>query len=159
MIQIKPLYILIDRFHAALPVSDNRILVSGGCSAIGALQDVHIFNTGEQVFFFFFLQYYCYFARSINIDEISCFLIELHFFSPPDTNMWTSLVSPLLCSRPRAGHSMMLLGSAILRDTGTHGQGENVKIQCALLVFGGSDCSGSFYDDTIKCTVEIPFDK
>lgn len=53
MIQIKPLYILIDRFHAALPVSDNRILVSGGCSAIGALQDVHIFNTGEQVFFFF----------------------------------------------------------------------------------------------------------
>ncbi|KAG7511431.1 acyl-CoA-binding domain-containing protein 4-like isoform X1 [Solea senegalensis] len=34
-------------FHAALPVSDNRILVSGGCSAIGALQDVHIFNTGE----------------------------------------------------------------------------------------------------------------
>lgn len=108
-------------FHAALPVSDNRILVSGGCSAIGALQDVHIFNT--------------------------------------DTNMWTSLVSPLLCSRPRAGHSMMLLGSAILRDTGTHGQGENVKIQCALLVFGGSDCSGSFYDDTIKCTVEIPFDK
>lgn len=53
MIQIKPLYILIDRFHAALPVSDNRILVSGGCSAIGALQDVHIFNTGEQVVFFF----------------------------------------------------------------------------------------------------------
>lgn len=53
MIQLKPLYILIDRFHAALPVSDNRILVSGGCSAIGALQDVHIFNTGEQVFFFF----------------------------------------------------------------------------------------------------------
>lgn len=73
--------------------------------------------------------------------------------------MWTSLASPLLCSRPRAGHSMMLLGSAILRDTGTHGQGENVKLQCALLVFGGSDCSGSFYDDTIKCTVEIPFDK
>lgn len=37
----------VNRFHAALPVSDNRILVSGGCSAIGALQDVHIFNTGE----------------------------------------------------------------------------------------------------------------
>lgn len=38
-----------DRFHAALPVSDNRILVCGGCSSIGALQDVHIFNTGELV--------------------------------------------------------------------------------------------------------------
>lgn len=37
------------RFHAALPVSDNRILISGGCSAIGALQDVHIYNIGEFV--------------------------------------------------------------------------------------------------------------
>nr|XP_046268680.1 acyl-CoA-binding domain-containing protein 5 isoform X3 [Scatophagus argus] len=34
-------------FHAALPVSDNRILICGGCSAIGALQDVHIFNTAS----------------------------------------------------------------------------------------------------------------
>lgn len=46
MAQLKNL-LYMDRFHAALPVSDNRILVSGGCSAIGALQDVHIFNTGE----------------------------------------------------------------------------------------------------------------
>ena len=35
------------RFHAALPVSDNRMLVSGGCSSIGALQDIHVFNVGE----------------------------------------------------------------------------------------------------------------
>ncbi|KAG1935865.1 acyl-CoA-binding domain-containing protein [Pimephales promelas] len=33
-------------FHAALPVSDNRVLISGGCSAIGALQDLHLFNIG-----------------------------------------------------------------------------------------------------------------
>lgn len=39
-------YFLMGRFHAALPVSDNRILVCGGCSAIGALQDVHVFNMG-----------------------------------------------------------------------------------------------------------------
>ncbi|XP_030575362.1 acyl-CoA-binding domain-containing protein 4 [Archocentrus centrarchus] len=108
-------------FHAALPVSDNKILVSGGCSAIGVLQDVHVFNT--------------------------------------DTNMWSSLACPLLCSKPRAGHSMILLGSTMLRDTETPGQGKNVKIQCALLVFGGSDCSGSFYNDTVKCTVEIPVDE
>lgn len=37
---------LMGRFHAALPVSDNRILVCGGCSAIGVLQDVHVFNIG-----------------------------------------------------------------------------------------------------------------
>lgn len=42
-------YLYMDRFHAALPVSDHKILVCGGCSAIGALQDVHIFNTGEFV--------------------------------------------------------------------------------------------------------------
>lgn len=54
---------------------------------------------------------------------------------------------------------MTLLGSTVLRDTETHGQGKNVKIQCALLVFGGSDCSASFYNDTVKCTVEIPVDK
>ncbi|XP_062295755.1 uncharacterized protein zgc:163014 [Scomber scombrus] len=108
-------------FHAALPVSDNRILVSGGCSAIGALQDVHIFNT--------------------------------------DTNMWNSVASPLLCSKPRAGHSMINLGSSILTDTQKHEQGEHVGVHCTLLVFGGSDCSGTFYSDAVKCTVEIPVDK
>uniref|UniRef100_A0A3B4ZZ58 RING finger protein B-like n=1 Tax=Stegastes partitus TaxID=144197 RepID=A0A3B4ZZ58_9TELE len=106
----------LPRFHAALPVSDNRILISGGCSAIGALQDVHIFNT---------------------------------------TSMWSSVVSPLLCSKPRAGHSMLNLGCTVLTDTEKQEQGENINIRCTLLVFGGSDCSGSFYNDTVKCTVEI----
>ncbi|XP_067469948.1 rab9 effector protein with kelch motifs [Thunnus thynnus] len=106
-------------FHTALPVSDNRILVSGGCSAIGALQDVHIFNT--------------------------------------DTNMWNSVASSLLCSKPRAGHSMINLGCSILTDTQKYEQGE--RVHCTLLVFGGSDCSGTFYSDVVKCTVEIPADK
>ncbi|XP_056282582.1 uncharacterized protein zgc:163014 isoform X1 [Pseudoliparis swirei] len=102
-------------FHAALPVSDNRILVSGGCSAIGALQDVHIFNT--------------------------------------DTHLWSPVVCPVLCSQPRAGHSLVNLGCSILMDAETHERGENVL--CTLLVFGGSDCSGTFYNDMVKCTVEI----
>ncbi|XP_039641661.1 rab9 effector protein with kelch motifs isoform X2 [Perca fluviatilis] len=108
-------------FHAALPVSDNRILVSGGCSAIGALQDVHMFNT--------------------------------------DTNMWSSVVSPPLCSKPRAGHSMINLSSSILTDAERREQGENVSVHCTLLVFGGSDSSGTFYNDTVKCTVAIPGNK
>uniref|UniRef100_A0A3Q2PPV2 Zgc:163014 n=1 Tax=Fundulus heteroclitus TaxID=8078 RepID=A0A3Q2PPV2_FUNHE len=99
-------------FHAAVPVLDNRILISGGCSAIGALQDVHVFNT--------------------------------------DTGMWSSVACPLLCSKPRAGHSMINLQTE---------QDENRNIKCSVLVFGGSDCSGSFYDDTIKCPVEISGDK
>ncbi|XP_028995060.1 uncharacterized protein zgc:163014 isoform X2 [Betta splendens] len=105
-------------FHAALPVSDNRILVSGGVSAIGALQDVHIFNT--------------------------------------DTNLWSPVASPLLSSRPRAGHSMISLGCSTLTDAEKHERGQNVSVHCRLLVFGGSDCCGTFYNDTLKCTVEIP---
>ncbi|XP_056151347.1 uncharacterized protein zgc:163014 [Lampris incognitus] len=103
-------------FHAALPVSANRMLVSGGCSATGALQDVHIFDM--------------------------------------DTRMWSSVASPLLCSRPRAGHSIINLGNSILSDA--EKQGEHGKTQCTVLVFGGSDCSGTFYNDTIKCRVDIP---
>ncbi|XP_074548873.1 uncharacterized protein LOC141807017 isoform X2 [Halichoeres trimaculatus] len=106
-------------FHAAVPVSHNRILISGGCSAIGALQDVHIFN--------------------IN------------------TNMWSSLASPLLCSRPRAGHSMLRLGCSSLTDAKK--QDKKVLEKCSLLVFGGSDFSGNFYNDTVKCTVEVPGDE
>uniref|UniRef100_A0A667Y7R5 Zgc:163014 n=1 Tax=Myripristis murdjan TaxID=586833 RepID=A0A667Y7R5_9TELE len=108
-------------FHAALPVSENRMLISGGCSAVGALQDVHIFNV--------------------------------------DTNMWSSLVCPLLCSKPRAGHSIINLDYSSLANIQSQKQGKHGNIQCTLLVFGGSDCSGTFYNDTIKCKVEIPGDK
>ncbi|XP_077395658.1 uncharacterized protein LOC144031969 isoform X2 [Festucalex cinctus] len=106
-------------FHAALPVSDNRILVSGGCSAIGALRDVHVFNI--------------------------------------DTNMWSSVASSELSLKPRAGHSMIdLTSSTTSAHSQTQRQDESVKVHCTLLVFGGSDCSGTFYNDTVKCTVEIP---
>uniref|UniRef100_A0A8C7F7X0 Zgc:163014 n=1 Tax=Oncorhynchus kisutch TaxID=8019 RepID=A0A8C7F7X0_ONCKI len=105
-------------YHAALPVSDNRMLVSGGCSAVGALQDVHIFNT--------------------------------------DTSMWHSVVSPLLCARPRAGHSVINLGGSVISDADKQKKGEYANIHCTLLVFGGSDCAGTFYNNTVKCTVEIP---
>ncbi|CAL9686610.1 unnamed protein product [Knipowitschia caucasica] len=91
-------------YHAAVPLSDNRILVSGGCSAVGALQDVHIFNM--------------------------------------DTRMWTAVVSPLLSSVPRAGHSVVVVG-------------EEKPGERTLLVFGGSDCDGTFYNDSAKCIVDI----
>uniref|UniRef100_A0A3Q3D400 Zgc:163014 n=1 Tax=Hippocampus comes TaxID=109280 RepID=A0A3Q3D400_HIPCM len=110
----------LPRFHAALPVSDNRILVSGGCSAIGALRDVHVFNT--------------------------------------DTNLWSSVASSELSFKPRAGHSMIhLTSSTTPADSLTQRRDESVKVHCTLLVFGGSDCSGTFYNDMVKCAVEIPF--
>ncbi|TRY58358.1 hypothetical protein DNTS_034202 [Danionella cerebrum] len=122
-VKYKDLPPLARGFHAALPVSDNRVLISGGCSAVGALQDLHLFNI--------------------------------------ENSSWTSLTSPLLCAKPRAGHSIINLTSGtssswavrVNRDesqTGSH------SLVCPILVFGGSDCSGTFYNDTLKCTLEIP---
>ncbi|KAG7328301.1 hypothetical protein KOW79_008245 [Hemibagrus wyckioides] len=109
-------------FHAALPVSDNRVLISGGCSALGALQDLHLFNI-----------------------ETSC---------------WTSVVCPLLSSKPRAGHSLISLTSTAPSHTDERDQGDGhhtcLSTQHTILVFGGSDCTGMFYDDTVKCVIEIP---
>lgn len=105
-------------FHSALPFSNNQILVSGGCCALGALQDVHIFNI--------------------------------------DTRMWTSVVCPPLTSMPRAGHSILGLGCTVASHKDQDGDRDDlVTTQCELLVFGGSDGAGNFYNDTIKCTVEF----
>ncbi|XP_061088061.1 uncharacterized protein zgc:163014 isoform X2 [Conger conger] len=101
-------------FHAAVPVSDNRMLISGGCSAIGALQDLHVFHL--------------------------------------ETSSWSSIASPVLCSKPRAGHSLLLL--TVNDEKEVPGQ-----VGCTVLVFGGSDCAGTFYNDTTECTVEIPGEK
>ncbi|XP_019909984.3 tip elongation aberrant protein 1 isoform X3 [Esox lucius] len=108
-------------YHAALPVSHNRMMISGGCSAIGALQDIHIFNV--------------------------------------DTSMWSSVVSPLLWTKPRAGHSMIHLEGSVLSSADKQKQGEDANTHYTLLVFGGCDCAGTFYNDTVKCTLEIPDEK
>lgn len=34
-------------FHAALAVSDQKVLISGGCNARGALHDAFVFHLGE----------------------------------------------------------------------------------------------------------------
>lgn len=49
----------------------------------------------------------------------------------------------------------MHLSSSAPKYTETSEQRANVSVCCALLVFGGSDCCGTFYNDTVKCTVEI----
>ncbi|XP_066526166.1 rab9 effector protein with kelch motifs [Hoplias malabaricus] len=109
-------------FHAALPVSDNRVLISGGCSTLGALKDLHLFNT--------------------------------------DTNSWTSLVCPVLCSKPRAGHSLICLSGTAVSDARKQ-EDYNIcpSTHNTVLVFGGSDGAGIFYDDAIKCNIEIPAEK
>ncbi|KAJ7988628.1 hypothetical protein DPEC_G00311190 [Dallia pectoralis] len=108
-------------YHAALPVSNNKMMISGGCSAIGALQDIHIFNV--------------------------------------DTSMWSSVVSPLLYAKPRAGHSMIHLEGSVLSNTDKQEQGNDANTPYTIMLFGGSDCAGTFYNDIVKCTLEISDDK
>ncbi|XP_072128143.1 kelch domain-containing protein 2 isoform X2 [Mobula birostris] len=93
--------------HAAVPVNENKILISGGYNLTGALHDVFIFNL--------------------------------------DTYNWSSLNHHPLSSVPRAGHSLVYLSSS-QGSTGT----------CLkLLVFGGSDSAGQFYNDTLQVTMEL----
>lgn len=70
--------------------------------------------------------------------------------------MWSSVACPLLSSKPRAGHSVIALGCTATspqdQDEGREGP---ITTHCKLLVFGGSDCAGNFYSDTVKCTVEV----
>ncbi|MGH0171079.1 UNVERIFIED_CONTAM: hypothetical protein FKN15_060322, partial [Acipenser sinensis] len=102
-------------FHAAVPVSDNKVLISGGCSAIGALQDMHLFNL--------------------------------------DNSTWSCVTPSGLCSVPRAGHSMINLDVPRLTDAEREKQPNGTF--CMILMFGGSDCSGKFYNDTVKSILEI----
>ncbi|CAG10604.1 unnamed protein product [Tetraodon nigroviridis] len=86
------------------------------------------------------------------------YLNDLHVLDL-DTNTWSSVPCPPLCSRPRAGHSVVHLSSSAPKPSETSEQREGVSACCTLLVFGGSDCCGTFYNDTLKCTLEIPDDQ
>lgn len=66
------------------------------------------------------------------------------------------MVCPLLCSKPRAGHSLISLGGTADPNTEAKEHGDRPSTQYTVLVFGGSDYAGTLYDDTIKCTIEIP---
>uniref|UniRef100_A0A452HLJ2 Kelch domain containing 9 n=1 Tax=Gopherus agassizii TaxID=38772 RepID=A0A452HLJ2_9SAUR len=102
-------------FHAAMPVSDQKILISGGCNAKGALQDVFTFHL--------------------------------------DTFAWSTVTHSHLSLVPRAGHMLLNLTSAHLTDVDKESQSKcNL---CTVLVFGGSDCAGTFYNSTSKIQLDL----
>lgn len=67
---------------------------------------------------------------------------------------------PLLCSKPRAGHSLISLTGTAPSHTDEMDQEDGLytcpSIEYTILVFGGSDCTGTFYDDAFKCVMKIP---
>ncbi|KAL9849159.1 kelch domain-containing protein 2-like isoform 2-T2 [Geothlypis trichas] len=102
-------------FHAALAVSDQKVLISGGCNARGALQDAFVFHL--------------------------------------DTLSWSSVIHHDLCSVPRAGHTLLDLTPAYLMDMDKENK-EEQKLH-TVLVFGGSNCAGTFYNSTLKIQLDL----
>ncbi|XP_069494103.1 rab9 effector protein with kelch motifs-like isoform X3 [Ambystoma mexicanum] len=102
-------------FHAAMPVSDHKMLISGGCGTAGSLMDAFIFDV--------------------------------------DTTSWSSIPASSLNGVPRAGHSMLNLCSTNLMDSDKETEGRSGL--CSVLVFGGSDCAGTFYKDTVRIHVDL----
>uniref|UniRef100_A0A8C3QU28 Rab9 effector protein with kelch motifs-like n=1 Tax=Cyanoderma ruficeps TaxID=181631 RepID=A0A8C3QU28_9PASS len=102
-------------FHAALAVSDQKVLISGGCNARGALHDAFVFHL--------------------------------------DTLSWSTVIHHDLCSVPRAGHTLLDLTPAHLMDMDKENKEEqNLH---TLLVFGGSNCAGTFYNSTVKIQLDL----
>ncbi|KAM9651905.1 uncharacterized protein ACIBXB_009716 isoform 1-T1 [Morphnus guianensis] len=102
-------------FHAALAVSDQKVLISGGCNAKGALQDAFVFHL--------------------------------------DTLSWSTVIHHDLCSVPRAGHTLLDLTPAHLMDVDKENKEEHNLH--TVLVFGGSNCAGIFYNSTVKIQLDV----
>ncbi|KAG7280702.1 hypothetical protein CRUP_004502 [Coryphaenoides rupestris] len=84
-------------------------------------------------------------------------LQDVHIFNM-GTSTWSTVVAPLLCSVPRAGHTLLSLGWSPLTASSQHQQQQQAAagLKGTLLVFGGSDCSGTLYDEAMTYQVEIP---
>ncbi|XP_009082155.1 PREDICTED: rab9 effector protein with kelch motifs-like, partial [Acanthisitta chloris] len=102
-------------FHAALAVSDQKVLISGGCNAKGALHDAFVFHL--------------------------------------DTLSWSTVIHHDLCSVPRAGHTLLDLTPAYLMDVDKENKEEH-NLHTVLL-FGGSNCAGTFYNSTVKIQLDL----
>ncbi|XP_070610270.1 F-box only protein 42-like isoform X2 [Erythrolamprus reginae] len=102
-------------FHAAIQISDQKMLISGGCNAKGAFQDAFIFHL--------------------------------------DTLIWSAIKHRDLCAVPRAGHTLLNLSCTNL--TNTDKEKLRKKPLCTVLVFGGSDHAGKFYNSTSKFQLDF----
>uniref|UniRef100_A0A3Q2EJS0 Zgc:163014 n=1 Tax=Cyprinodon variegatus TaxID=28743 RepID=A0A3Q2EJS0_CYPVA len=140
----------LPRFHSAT-LLEKKLFIFGGQKTVAYLNDIHILDL--------LMEYTA--VKNVNMAPLprrfhaavpvsdnrilisgGCSAIgalqDVHVFNT--TCMWSSVACPMLCTKPRAGHSMIHLQTE---------QDENRNIKCTVVVFGGSDCSGSFYDDTI----------
>lgn len=155
----------LPRFGHSATLMLQKLVIFGGRKTATYLNDVHILDLGLMEY----TAVKCgnmpplprgfHAALPISNGILVCggcsalgALQDVHVFNM-ETSMWSSVTSSLLCSKPRAGHSILNLSRSVTTGRGNH---KDKNVYCTLLVFGGSDCCGNFYNDTVKCAVEIP---
>ncbi|XP_062849286.1 kelch repeat-containing protein [Trichomycterus rosablanca] len=75
------------------------------------------------------------------------------FIFNTDTSCWTSLACSQLTSQPRAGHSIITMATACIKDLTDEKDDVSEALPQTLLVFGGGDNEGSFFSDLITVPV------
>lgn len=130
-----------------MAVSDQKVLISGGCNAKGAFQDAFTFHLGKSLKKLLPLLPA---PSPLGQEQVSQHLSPLSF---ADTLTWSAVVHSDLCSIPRAGHTLLNLTSVHLTDMDKENRGK--CSQCTVLVFGGSDSVGKFYNSTSKIQLDL----
>ncbi|KAJ3613015.1 hypothetical protein NHX12_019272 [Muraenolepis orangiensis] len=123
--------------HSSILLSD-KLVVFGGRNTATYLNDVHILNLvpGNRMLIS---------GGCSSIGDLQ----DVHVFNM-GASTWSTVVAPMLCSIPRAGHALLSLGWSQQHQQGPAG------LQGTLLVFGGSDCSRTIYNEAMKYEVDIP---
>ncbi|OXB65611.1 hypothetical protein ASZ78_011496 [Callipepla squamata] len=83
----------------------------------------------------------------------SClYLSDMHILDL-DTLSWSTVIHHDLCSVPRAGHTLLDLTPVHMMDLDK--ENKNKHNLHTVLVFGGSNCAGTFYNSTKKIQLDL----
>nr|XP_033813239.1 acyl-CoA-binding domain-containing protein 4-like [Geotrypetes seraphini] len=150
----------------------RELYVFGGWDTPICFNDLHVLDLGLMEFSPVEVSGHCPSPRSWHASAVvsnSRFLIHGGYdgnqalsdaFSfDAETRSWTAIVSGALPQEPRAGHSLLAIGSTDSRTEEERSRGVSAVIQSSslLLVFGGGNNEGKFFSDTHKLPLEVLF--
>ncbi|KAL7992594.1 hypothetical protein Chor_016850 [Crotalus horridus] len=129
----------------------NKLVIFGGQRTSTYLNDTHILDLG-------FMEYKSVPSlsgqpspRSGGCNARAAF--QDAFIFHLDTSTWSAIKHSDLCAVPRAGHTLLNLTCTNLTNTDKKNQSKHNM--CTVLVFGGSDHAGKFYNSTNKFQLDF----